>query len=69
MVRGCARQIGCFCAWLDEHIPHRVMWFPGHRLICNAADVSYGWGPDAIDWKTTATWLDRWLASNWEREE
>ncbi len=56
-----ALRVALVCAWLDEHLPHRFMWMPGRRLICSAADTSYGWGPDATDWKEKATWLDRWL--------
>ena len=56
-----AQCIAYSCEWLDEHIPHRAMWLPGRRLICSAADTSYGWGPGALDWDAKATWLDRWL--------
>ncbi len=55
------------CEWLDEHLPHRgPLWYviPFRRLICSAADTSYGWNPEAIDWEERATWLDRWINRN-----
>lgn len=56
-----AVRVGLLMEWLDEHLPHRAMWLPGRRLICSAADTSYGWNPEAIDWEEKATWLDRWI--------
>ena len=56
-----AYRVAMVCEWLDDHLPHRAMWLPGRRLICSAADTSYGWNPEAVDWAEKATWLDRWL--------
>ncbi len=56
-----AVRVGWLMEWLGEHLPHRAMWLPGRRLICSAADTSYGWNPEAIDWDEKATRLDRWI--------
>ena len=50
------------CEWLDSRWIHARFGrlVPFRHLICEAADVSYGWGPGASDW-TKATWLSRWL--------
>jgi len=59
-----ARRVALICEWIDERTSHKFMWIPGRRLICSAADTSYGWNPEAVDWSERATWLDRWLDRN-----
>ena len=53
-----AWRLGWLLIRLDE-LSHRTRY--GADWLCLAADVTYGWGPDAEDWERSANRFHRWL--------